>query len=719
MDCGPACLKMICRFYGRDISIQLLRETCYVGKEGASVSDIMDAASMLGLKNTAIKVSWERLRDEIPLPCICHWRQNHFVVVYGIKRCCKRWRVQVADPADGLVEFNGEEFFKYWSPDGQSGLCILFEATDAFQEIANQSIKTNRYGFRQIIAYLNPFKKKIASIFATMLLASVCGLLFPFLTQALVDKGIGEKSVSFVTAVLLAQMMLTLGLLANNLIRNRLLLKVTTRTSISLISDFLSKLMRLPISFFDRRHTGDILQRISDHTRIQQFLTGTLLSICVALITFFIYSIVMATYNIWVFLVFLVGTVLYIIWVFLFLKRRKKLDHERFRQSSLSQNLLIQIVSGMQDIKLNNCEEKKRKTWVDTQEQLFRISIKSLNLGQTQEIGSTLIEQLKSITISFIAAIAVIKGEMTLGMMMAIQYVMGHLSAPVSQFISFIQSTQDAAISLERLGEVHGMEDEEPSLNAQESAIPSFEDLRMENVTFQYDGPRSAKVLDNVSIRIPSGKTTAIVGASGSGKTTLLKMLLGFYSPVSGHIYIGNKDLSNYNIKNWRTLCGSVMQDGFIFADTIANNISLSSDEQDMEKVKESARIAIISDWIESLPLQYNTMLGANGHGLSSGQKQRILIARAAYKNPPYLFFDEATNALDSENEYAILQNLLSLFSGKTAVIVAHRLSTIKDADNIIVLHNGRVVEQGTHDSLVSQHGYYYQLGKNQLFSGE
>ncbi len=551
-----------------------------------------------------------------------------------------------------------------------------------------------------------------------MLTASVLSLILPFITQSVVDKGIGTNNISFVVMMLIAQIVLVLGQLANNLIRSWLMLHMTARISIELISDFLSKLMRLPIAFFDSKKVGDIMQRIDDYDRIQSFLTGSLLSMVMAVVSFVIYGIVMGCYDLAILGVFFLGSVLYVGWILLFMKRRRKIDYMRFQEASANQSNLVQLINGMQDIKLNNCEKQKRWEWERIQARLFKVSIKGLVLGQTQEVGGIFIDQTKNVIISFFAASAVIEGEMTLGMMMALQYIIGQLNAPLSQFIQFVQATQDAKISMERLSEIQEKDDEEPADEQCIRVIPENADIEFRGVTFQYDGPHSTKALDNVSVKIPANKVTAIVGASGSGKTTMLKMMLGFYDPAEGEVLLEGRKVSRYSASCWRRACGTVMQEGYVFSDTIANNIGVSDEYPDMKRVRRATQIANIDSFIDSLPLSYNTKIGADGHGLSVGQKQRLLIARAAYKDAKYLFFDEATNSLDANNERTIMERLERLFKNKTVVVVAHRLSTVRNADNIVVLDCGRIVEQGTHDELTAKKGYYYELVKNQLELG-
>lgn len=715
MDCGPTCLRMIAKYYGKSYSLQTLREKCHITREGVSMLGISDAAEFVGFRTTGVKLTWKQLREEMPLPCIIHWNQRHFVVVYDID---KKGMVTVADPASGLLRYKAEDFLKCWlqSENKDYGLALLLEPTPAFYK--EEGEEDHKYGFLYVLLYLKPYRSYIAQILLATLTASVISLILPFITQSVVDTGISSGDLSFIVMILIAQLALAMGGMANNLIRSWLMLQTTSRVSISLISDFLCKLMKLPIAFFDSKMVGDIMQRIGDYNRIQTFLTGSLLSMVIALVSLLIYSIIMAGYNALIFAIFFVGSVLYVGWVMVFMKRRKKLDYMRFQQASANQSNIVQMIGGMQDIKLNNCERQKRWAWENIQAKLFKVSVKSLSLGQVQEVGSTFIDQTKNILISFIAAKSVINGNMTLGMMMALQYIMGQINAPISQFIGFAQSAQDASISLDRLGEIHEMKDEEPEDESKIREIPTNADIIFKDVDFQYGGPHSNKVLDKVSLTIPAGKITAIVGASGSGKTTILKMMLGFYRPVSGEVCLGKTPLKNFSESCWRRECGSVMQEGYIFSDSIASNIAISDENPDRERVWAAADIANIAEWIDDLPLGYNTKIGGEGQGLSTGQKQRVLIARAAYKNARYLFFDEATNSLDANNERAIMEKLGRLFHGKTVVIVAHRLSTVKNADNIVVLDHGRIVEQGTHLQLKGMRGKYYELVKNQLELG-
>ena len=684
---------------------------------------ISDASESIGFRTSGVKITWEQLRTEASLPCIVHWNQDHFVVVYDIQEKSNKYQVLISDPASGLLKYDKEAFLRSWlhgSADANApgkGIALLLEPTPRFyQEVVDDG---GKIGFSYLFRYLKPYKKHIAQLLVAMLVASLLSLILPFVTQSIVDEGIGTGRLSFIVTMLIAQLVIVVGQLANDLIRGWLMLHMTARVSISLISDFLAKLMRLPISFFDSKMTGDIMQRIDDHQRIQAFLTNSLLSIVMAGVLLVVYGGILGGYNLKILGVFVVGSAIYVLWVLLFLRRRRKLDYMRFQEASVNQSNIVQLIGGMQDIKLNGCEKQKRWEWERIQARLFKVSIKSLTLNQTQQAGGVFIDQIKNVLISYLAARAVISGDMTLGMMMSLQYIIGQLNAPVSQFITFVQETQDAAISMERLGEIHGRQDEEPENEQKIRDIPAGSDIVLKDLTFQYDGPHSPKVLDEINLTIPSNKVTAVVGASGSGKTTLLKIILGFYQPTGGDVLLGEIPLKRFSESSWRGSCGTVMQEGYIFTDTIAANIGVSDDDPDMNRVREAAEVSNICYWIETLPLGYYTKIGMDGHGLSTGQKQRILIARAAYKNSKFLFFDEATNSLDANNERVIMKHLDELFKDRTVVIVAHRLSTVKNADNIVVLDNGRVAEQGTHEYLTKLKGKYYTLVKNQLELGD
>lgn len=715
MDCGPACLQMIAKFYGRYYNLPTLRERCFITREGVSLLGISHAAESIGLRTTGIRCSMEELGKKARLPLIAHWNQQHFVVLYKIEN----EKYYIADPAHGLVVYTKKEFAKCWistvKHDDSIGIALLIEPSPDFYNSIGEKPDKSELSF--LLHYLKPYKKFIVQLLLSLFLGSLLQLIAPFLTQSVVDIGINTRNLSFIHMVLLAQLMLIVGRIGVDFIRSWILLHISTRINISLISDFLIKLMKLPVRFFDSKMTGDIIQRIEDHSRIENFLTTQTLSIIFSAFNFVIFGIVLLIYNIPIFLVFLLGSCFYFIWVYLFMKKRRNLDYKRFNQMATEQSNLIQLVTGMQEIKLNNCEVQKRWKWERIQAALFKINVQGLSLAQYQQLGGLLFNETKNILITILAATAVVNGDMTLGMMLAVQYIVGQLNAPIEQMLTFIHSAQDAKISLERLNEVHCLEDEEPS-EIRSRELPTNHDINVSGLTFQYEGPESPKVLQDISLKFPQNKVTAIVGASGSGKTTLLKLLLGFYPFSQGKITIGENRLDSYNQSWWRNQCGVVMQDGFIFSDTIARNIAVSDEIIDKQQMLYAVKIANIQEYIESLPLKYNTKIGQEGMGLSQGQKQRILIARAVYKNPHFIFFDEATNALDANNERIIQENLHHFFSGRTVIVVAHRLSTVKDADQIVVLDKGYIVEQGTHEKLTQLRGAYYNLVKNQLELG-
>ncbi|PXV69000.1 ATP-binding cassette subfamily B protein [Dysgonomonas alginatilytica] len=722
MDCGPTCLRMIAKYYGRSYSIQNLREKAFITREGVSMLGISDAAESIGLHTNGVKITFEQLVEDAPLPCILHWNQNHFVVCYGIKKKRKgEYDIKISDPVGEKYILTKEQFIKCWistrSEGEDVGTALLLEPTPDFytsdtEDDGNQ--KSLRYFFR----YLRPYKSQVIQLIIGLLVSSVLALIFPFLTQAVVDQGIGNSNLSFITLILIAQLVLFVTQLAVEFIRNWITLHVNTRISIALISDFLSKLMKLPLRFFDSKNIGDIMQRIGDNERIKSFLTGSTLTTLFSFANFVIFAIILAYYNLTILLIFVVGNTLYILWILLFLRYRRKLDMSRFAQASAVQSNLVQIVTGMQEIKLNNCEKQQRWKWERIQVKLFKISIKGLALGQYQQLGSVFFSQTTSLFISFIAARAVIEGDITLGMMMSISYILGQLSGPIGQVIGFVQAAQDAKISLERLNEIHSREDEEQTIGSKINEIPSSKRLSVDDVYFSYDGADRDYVLNGINLVIPENKITAVVGASGSGKTTLIKLLLAFYKPNKGDIKVDNISIEDVNPHLWRQKSGAVMQDGFIFSDTIANNIAVGEDIVDKKRLMEAVRIANIKDFIESLPLKYNTKIGMEGNGVSQGQRQRLLIARAVYKNPDFLFFDEATNALDANNERQILDNLNEFYKGKTVIIVAHRLSTVQNADHIVVMDKGKIIEEGTHKELTDKKGEYYTLVKNQLELG-
>lgn len=720
MDCGPTCLRIIAKHYGRSISLPKLRSLSETTREGSSLKTIAHAAEKIGFKPLGVKVNFEKLQKEAPLPCIVYWRQQHFVVVYKISSPSGRsgGTVYVSDPAHGLLTYTKDEFIKAWIGNNanehtEEGIALLLEVTPKLKQAETDDIE-NRQGISFLLGYVSKYKKFLFQLIIGLLAGSLLQLIFPFLTQSVVDIGIQNRDINFIYLILIAQLFLFFGRISVELIRGWILLHLSTRINISLVSDFFIKLMNLPIAFFDSKMTGDIMQRINDHQRIEHLLTNTSLNTLFSFVNLIIFGVVLAWYDLNIFIIFFIGSSLYFIWIALFLKRRKELDYKRFSQLSAEQTKVIELISGMQEIKLHNAEQQKRWSWEYLQARLFKIRIKSLVLEQTQSTGSNAINEIKNMLITIFSAKLVIDGQITLGMMMAISYIIGQLNAPIQQLIGFVYTYQDAKIALERLTEIHEKEDEEKVEDEKIVNIPLDADIHLSKINFRYLGSDEL-VLKELELIIPANKLTAIVGASGSGKTTLMKMLLKFYEPIKGEIKVGNINLSNIRQHSWREKCGSVMQEGFIFNDSIANNIAVGEEHINREKLLRAVEVANIKEFIEKLPLAYNTKIGMSGVGMSTGQKQRLLIARAVYKNPEIIFFDEATSALDANNEKVIMENLNQFFKNKTAVVIAHRLSTVKNADQIVVLDKGKIIEKGTHDELISLKGSYYNLVKNQL----
>jgi len=718
MDCGPTCLRMIARFYGRHYSLQQLREKSHVSREGVSLLGISDAAEAIGLRTLAVKIPFEKLIEEATLPCIAHWNQSHFVVVYQIKSD----KIIIADPAVGKVACTYSDFRSAWltghTVTGErAGLVLLLEPTPLFSKVEPGDVEVTGTA-SELLAYLKNYRQFISQLVIGLLVGSAFQLVIPFLTQSVVDVGINTRNINFIYLILAAQITLFIARTSVEFIRRWILLHLSTRINISLISDFLSKLFRLPLSFYDSKVVGDVLQRVEDHTRIQRLISSSSLSIVLSAFNIIVFAIVLLFYSYAIFLVFFVFSAASIFYVLAFMKKRAEVDHKRFGQLAVNQSNLIQLISGMSEIKLNNCETQKRWEWERIQAKMFRLSILSTKIQQYQDAGHLFMTELKNIIVTFMSALAVIHGDMTLGMMLAVQYIIGALNGPINDFVVVLREWQDAKISLERIREVRSLQNEDDTSNPLSLIPHKGQVIVFDHVTFHYEGGRSPKVLNDISFTIPVGKVTAIVGTSGSGKTTLLKLLLKFYSPTSGKIILGGRDLESERSTTWRKQCGAVLQDGFIFNDTIANNIALSSERVDVEKLLNAVKIASVQEFIESLPLGYNTVVGANGVGLSQGQKQRLLIARAVYKDPDFLFFDEATSSLDANNERAIMASMDSFFRNRTVLIIAHRLSTVKNADQIIVLERGEIVEIGSHSELIKSGGKYFELIKNQLELG-
>lgn len=718
-DCGPACLRIISKYYGFEYSSEMLRNHCFISRNGVSMLGISDAAEYIGFRTRAVKITFKQLVEQARLPCILHWNQNHFVVCYDIKRgITGKYHIYISDPATECLCYSKEEFLQHWIStvsDGKSvGMALLLEPTPNLGK-REEEMDFDKKNYSSFLKYFFSYKWFFAQIILAMIFGSLIQLVIPFLTQAMVDNGINCRDMNFITLILIAQLILFFSSLSVGFIRSWIMLHINTRIDISLISDFLLKLMSLPLRFFDSKNTGDLIQRIGDYGRVKNFLMGNSISILFSLINFFVFGFVLGCYSFTILWIFLLGNLLNVLWVSLFLRYRRELDYKRFNQTSAQQNNIIQLIQGMQDIKLNNCEKQKRWEWEAIQVNLFNISVRGLKIGQIQEVGSIFFTKTTDIIITFIAASSVVSGNMTLGMMMSLTYILGQLTAPIYDFINLIHSLQDASISLERLNEIHAMKSEDHNGTKQTSILPEIHDIVLRNLYFSYSGAERDTVLKDISITIPYKKVTAIVGESGSGKTTLLKLIQGFYEITNGTLTVGGIPLSSINPHFWRENSGTVMQDSFIFSDSIANNIAMTTDDIDIQRLYNSAKIANIDGFISNLPLGYNTKIGREGMGLSQGQKQRILIARAVYKNPQFIIFDEATNALDATNESVIMNNLHDFYKGRTVIIAAHRLSTVKDADNIIVLKQGKVIEQGTHSQLIEQKGEYYTLVKNQL----
>ncbi|MDX8554294.1 peptidase domain-containing ABC transporter [Tenacibaculum sp. 1B UA] len=717
-DCGPTCLKIISKHYGKSISTNDLRQLSETTRIGSSLSGLSDAAEKIGYRSLGVKISLKLLK-EAPLPCILHWNKNHYVVLYKIKNDI----YYISDPAHGLLKYNKSDFLKYWignntNEDTEEGVTLLLEPTPKFDTQNFKKDDKTFLGFSFLSRYLLRYKKFISQLLIGLLVASLLQLIFPFLTQSVVDVGIKNQDIHFIYLILIAQLTLFIGKTAIEIVRSWILLHLSTRINISLVSDFFIKLMSLPISYFDTRMTGDILQRINDHKRIEMIMTTSSLNVLFSMVNLIVFSFVLMYYNLLVFSIFLAGSFLYFLWIALFLKKRRDLDYKRFSEVSEEQSKVIELINGMQEIKLHNAEKKKRWGWEFVQARLFKVSIEGLVLEQYQSVGSGFINELKNILITVLSAKLVIDGEITLGMMLAISYIVGQLNSPIAQLINFVREVQDAKISLDRLSEIHNKEDEEPVDTEKIKDINVNDDFQISDLSFRYIGSEQI-VLKDLSLHIPANKVTAIVGVSGSGKTTLMKLLLKFYDPNNGIIKLGNYDLKNISQKKWRDECGVVMQEGYIFNDTIANNIAVGDDYIDKKKLAHAVDVANIKEYIEGLPLSYNTKIGMEGVGLSTGQKQRLFIARAVYKNPSFLFFDEATSALDANNEKVIMEKLNTFFKNKTAVVIAHRLSTVKNAHQIVVLEKGKIVEVGNHDSLIQEKGNYYHLVKNQLELGK
>lgn len=730
MDCGPACLSMVASSFGKNYSLQFLRNNSFITREGVSLIGLKEASEKIGFQTVSAKLNLSDLKNRGRLfPCILHWNKNHFVVLLDIKIKRKflffgtqKTYFKIADPAHGIITLKEESFNKSWLSDYDDGIVMFFSPTEHFYELTEPV--EPKINLRFVVSYLKPFRKQVSFMLCMLFMGSAITLVFPFLTQNLIDRGINKKDVNFITIILLAQLGLYIGSLTIEIVRNWLMLIIGTRISILIISDFLKKLLQLPIKFFDTKMMGDFNQRIKDNEKIDTFLTSQGLLTLFSIITFSVFLGILWHYDVKILAIYLILTILAICWSYYWLRKRKILDYQRFQNRSENQESISEILGGITEMKLNQFEDYKRTQWEKIQEKLYKINVRILKLDQNQVSGFEFINQLKNILVTYMAALYVVEGSMSLGELLGVSYIIGQMNAPVNQLINFFRSLQEAKLSLERLNEVQYHDSEETDNNRAlltkytSGSSDAENGIRCVNLSFQYNGPKSDYVLKNINLSVPDGKVTAIVGASGSGKTTLLKLLLKFYEATDGEIFYDRDNINMISPKSLRSNCGVVMQDGYIFSDTIKRNIATGDEEVDLNKLTYAAKIANIESFINGLPLKYNTKIGASGNGISGGQKQRILIARSVYRNPKYIFFDEATSALDSENEKVIHNNLQHFFHGRTVLIVAHRLSTVKNADNIIVLREGEIVETGTHDQLVSDRNYYFNLVKNQLELG-
>lgn len=719
MDCGATCLKMIAKHYGKTLAIENLREKCFTDREGVSVLSISDAAESVGFHTLAVRIPFEILLKETPLPCIVYWRERHFLVLYKVTKK----KLYVADPASGLLTYTPEEFKKAWvmarHHEEDEGFLLLLEPTPAFYEEKSENAGQRRkMGLAHYLKYLRPYKKYYWNLILSLGIASVTSLIFPFLTQSMVDVGVNNQDINFVWVILIAQVVLFLSNKSGEFIRSWISFHMISKVGITILSDFIVKLMKLPISYFERKTPGDILKRMEDHYRIQLFLTTTLVYFSFTLMTIIIFGTVLAFYNMGIFIIYLIGSLLYFGWFFLLLEKRKELDYRNFDQAVIEENKTLELITGMQEIKLQNCERQKRWEWENVQGKLFKLGIEGVSLGHIEQTGSSILFEIKNILMTFYAANLVIEGQISLGMMMAIQYIAGQLNGTTNDVIKFVHDTQNAKLSIDRLAEIHSQKNEQKDDSAVVRELEPNQDIVIENVFFQYGGPRSKTVLEDISLTIPNNKVTAIVGTSGSGKSTLLSLLLKSHNPTKGCIKFGQTDINLIDHRVWREKFACVMQQSFIFSDTIARNIALGEELIDRQRMKTATLTANIREFIEELPIEYNTRIGVNGVGLSQGQKQRLLLARAIYKNREILLLDEATNALDANNEKVIINNLNEYFKGKTVVVVAHRLSTVRSADQIVVLEKGKIMETGNHEALLKNKGPYFNLIKNQLELG-
>jgi len=722
MSNASDCLSLIVAHYCKQPYMGRLFAADELQSPATDLLSISRVAERAGFRTKQAALTCAQLSGEITLPCIIYLpHSKRFGVVHSAKSGIGRSKIKISIPPDpGAVSINKDLFGKSWINDKNergmlTGSALIIEPT--FRFYALMAGEKPKLSWKMVFAYFKNSHWQLISIIAAFLIASLVQLIFPFLLQSIVDVGIGTKDIHYITVILFAQLMLVFSRISVDFVRARLLWHISNLINLSILSDFWIKLFRLPMSFFDQQPTGNIMQRINDNRQIQTFLTGSAVNTFFSLLNFIVFAVVLMMLKGSLFGIFAAGVFIYFLWIRFFLKYRRKLNNQIFKTAARENNATLEIVQGMQEIKLQNIEQSKRWEWEKIQIALFRLNIKNLTLGQIQQSGAILINQSKDIFLTFAVAKLVISGDLTFGSMLAVQYIIGQLTGPIELFIGFLQAAQDAKISMERLNEIHLMDDEEKDDQAYKSNAITTGSIKIRHLSFGYPGTTAA-VINGIDLDIPEGKTTAIVGVSGSGKTTLLRLLLKFYESYEGTINIGEEPLGTVNPSAWRKQCGAVLQDGFIFNDTIANNIALGCNIIDQGRLQAACNMANILSFVQSLPGGFDTMIGSLGVGISQGQKQRILIARVIYKNSPYIFFDESTNALDANNEKTIVENLQPFFVGKTVVVVAHRLSTVKNADKIVVLHNGRIIEQGSHHQLAGLKGRYFELVRNQLELG-
>ncbi|MDR0332470.1 MAG: peptidase domain-containing ABC transporter [Dysgonamonadaceae bacterium] len=710
-DCGPASLKIITKHFGKFYSLQYLRDRCGITKEGVSLLDLSTGAESIGLRSLAIKCTITDVVNSVPFPAILFWKESHFIVVYH----ADKKHVWVSDPAKGRIKYTHEEFRRGWYPKGeQQGVLLAIEPTAEFKSTkAEKEQKKNN--FMSILKYFVPYKRNFGLIFVIMLVVTLLQGMLPFISKAVIDVGIKTSDVKFINMVLIGNISILLSVMIFNVLRDWIMLHITARVNIALISDYLIKLMKLPVTFFENKLLGDILQRAQDHERIRNFIMNNSLSLIFSTFTFVVFAIILLIYNAIIFYIFLAGSILYVCWVLLFLSIRKKLDWQYFELLAKDQSYWVETVSSIQDVKINNYEKHRRWKWEEIQACLYHVNKRVLAITNAQNLGAQFIESIKNMGIVFFCAMAVIQGDITFGVMISTQFIIGMLNGPLVQFINFVVSAQYAKISFLRINEIRQLEDEEELLAIGSTTIlPEKKTITLENVHFQYT-PNAPLVLRNVYLQIPENKVTAIVGGSGSGKSTLLKLLVRLYKPSYGEIKMDTMNVNAINLRQWRDMCGVVMQDGKMFSDTILNNIVLDDEHIDHNRLRNACRIAQIEDEINAMPKGFETTIGETGRGLSGGQKQRMLIARALYRDPKFLFLDEATNALDSINERKIVEALNNAFAERTVVVIAHRLSTIRNADQIVVLDKGFIVEAGNHETLMEKKGHYFALVESQM----